>query len=428
MLNLLKTLRQAKMNKFVFFFVLIFFVSCEKDPGLTGDAVGGNLNTLDSLALTAYTIADDPKNALNEADVALGRLVDARFGESIASFYTQLRLSTTGFEPGTNPSLDSAVLVLDIEDTFGPLNNSIDFEVYRLSEALDAAANYTSSVDLSTDANLVGGLVGFVFDEDSTLRIPLTNTFGNELLNLFGSTSTENNDDFLSYLNGLYVTVESSSGGDGLFDLELTSDATSLLLYFNSDSPEDSLYTFNVGSQALRINKYQNDAFGSELEVQLNDLSNNDETLLIGGLQVSKSIVNLPDLSVLEGMVINQAKLSFFQSDYGDPINTDYENPEFLLLTGGKTTDSIQYFLSDYSTSNPTAYGGTPELIDVNGNATFTFSYNIPRFIQRYVNGETDISFLNLEVVNYNNGNRVKLGGGNHPIFPLTLEILYTKP
>jgi hypothetical protein len=252
MLNLLKTLRQAKMNKFVFFFVSIFFVSCEKDPGLTGDAVGGNLNTLDSLTLTAFTIADDPKNALNEGDVALGRLVDARFGESIASFYTQLRLSTTGFEPGTNPILDSAVLVLDIEDTFGPLNNSIDLEVYRLTEALDAATNYTSSADLSTDANLIGGLVGFVFDEDSNLRIPLTNTFGNELLNLFGSTATENNDDFLSYLNGLYVTLEASSGGDGLFDVELTSDATRLLLYFNSDSPEDSLYTFNVGSQALR--------------------------------------------------------------------------------------------------------------------------------------------------------------------------------
>jgi len=64
----------------------------------------------------------------------------------------------------------------------------------------------------------------------------------------------------------------------------------------------------------------------------------------------------------------------------------------------------------------------------LNGNPTIQYAYNLPRFIQRYVNGDTEISSLNIEVLNFNNGNRVKLGGGISPDFPITLEILYSKP
>ncbi|MFT4969037.1 MAG: hypothetical protein ACI9O4_000782 [Chitinophagales bacterium] len=428
MLNLLKNLPLVQLNKLILFTLLVLISACEKDPALSGGGAGDNLETVDSLVLSAYTIADEPRNSLNEGDVALGRLTDPRFGESLASFYMQLRLGTTSFEPGTNAVLDSAVLVLDIEDTFGPLANSMDIEVYRLTEELDAAENYISNLSLTTDVSPIGGLNGFVYNNNESLRIPMTNAFGDELLGLFGSTTTESNDEFLTYLNGLYLTVNPTTGGDGLLDVELTSELTSLMLYFSSDSPEDSLYSFSVGTSALRVNQYQNDDSGSELEVLLNDLNNDDESILLGGLQVSKGIMDLPDLSFLEGAVINQAKLTFYQADYGDVLNTDYDNPDFLLVTGGKTTDTIQFFLSDYLTSDPTAYGGIPELVDVDGNPTIAYSYNIPRFIQRYVDGATELTFLNVEVVNFNNGNRVKLGGGSHPNFPISLEILYTKP
>lgn len=427
MLNLLKNLQLVQLNKLFLVSILFLIASCEKDPGLPGGGSGDNLDSLDSLVLTAYSIADEAKNSLNEGDVALGRLDDPRFGESIASFYSELSLSINAFEPGANASLDSIILVLDVEDTYGPLDNSLDFEVYRLTEELDASSSYLADADLSVGASLIGGKIGFNYNDSSTLRIPMESSFGDELLGLFGTSTMNSNDDFVSYLNGIYVTVNPNSGGDGLFDIELISDASSLQLYFSSDDPEDSLYTFNISTTDLRVNRYQHDAAGSELETALNDASNNDENLLLGGLQVSKGLVELPDLSVLEGAIINQATLTFYQSDYGSALNTDYENPEFLLLTGGITTDTIQYFLSDYSTSNPSAYGGTPELVDVNGMPTFAYSYSIPRFIQRYVNGETEISYLNIEVLNFNNGNRVKIGGGNHPDVPITLEILYTK-
>ena len=426
MRNLLKILQLKKLSKLLLFMPLFFMANCEKDPSLPGNPGGDKLTRLDSTVLVAFTLADKVKDALNEGDVVIGKLEDPRFGKSRASFYSQFRLTTTSFTPGANAVLDSAVLVLEVEDAFGPLNNAINFEIYKLTEVLTTANTYNSNTVLATDAALLGGLNGFVYNDGSTIRIPLNLTFGNELFNLFGTTTTTTNDNFLAYLNGLYITLDQNSGGDGLIDIDIL--GSSVKLYFRSDVATDSLYTFAIDESTLRVNQFLTDLSGSEVETALNDGTNDDQNILLGGLQVSKGAIMVPDLSVLQGAIINHAKLSFYQSDYGNLLNTEYALPEFLLLTGSKDNDTVVYFLTDYSTSNPTAYGGTPELVSVNGMPTFEYSYDIPLFIQRLVNQETALTSLNIEVLNYNNGNRVKLGGGNHPDFPIRLEILYTKP
>lgn len=427
MRNLLKNLQLKKLSRLLMLLLPLFFMAnCEKDPSLSGNPGNDNLAKLDSTVFVAYTLADEARDALNEGDVVLGRLDDPRYGATLASFYSQFRLTTTAFTPGANAVLDSAVLVLQVEDAYGPLTNAMNVEVYRLTEAIVSATTYPSDQALSTDATLLGGLNGFVYNDESAIRVPLTQTFGNELFSLFGTSTTESNDNFLSYLNGLHVTLDPNSGGDGLIDLNIT--LCTIQLYFRSDVATDSLYSFVIDEQTLRVNHYETDLTGSEVETAINDPSDNDESLLIGGLQVSKGKIVLPDLSVLQGSIINQAKLSFYQADYGSSLNTDYALPEFLLLTGSKDNDTIVYFLSDYSTSSPTAYGGTPKLINYNGTPTFEYSYTIPLFIQRVVNQETEITSLNIEVLNFNNGNSVKLGGGTHPDFPIKLEILYTKP
>jgi hypothetical protein len=415
-------------NKFILFFFLAFFWACEKDPSLEGNPNGDNLEKIDTLSLSSSTEVFKAKDAFNEVDVPLGRLEDSRFGESLASFYAQLRLTTNAFQPGANASLDSAVLVLKVKNSFGPLSTPLDIEVFRLTETLLTSNTYTSDVVLDTDPLVLASKTALVYNDESSIRVPVTSTFANELFNLLGSTTVASNDNFLAYLKGIYVTVNDNSGGDGLINIDVTNAETALNLYFSSDNANDSIYQFKIDAQSLRVNQYVNDANSSELELLLNSTSNDEEVLLLGGLQSSKGKIQLPDLSFLEGSIINQATLTFYQADYGSSLNTDYALPEFLFLTGGKLNDSIAYFLTDYITGNPSAYGGKPELVDLNGVPTMAYSYSLPRFFQRLVNQETEISFLNIETVNVNAGNRVKLGGGSHPDFPITLEILYTKP
>lgn len=417
-----------KLNKILYFFPLFFLAFCQKEPNISGNATGDNLEKIDSTKFVSYTLEAEARDALNEADVPLGKVVDARFGEVLASVYAQLRLTTNSFEPGANAVLDSIVLVLTIDDVYGPLNNALDIEVYRLTEDIDDDLTYTSDNNLSTDPTIIGSLNSFVYNEEENLRIPMNASFGNELLNLFGSSTTESNSNFLDYLKGIYITVNPTSGGDGHLNLDLTNTSTALKLYFTSDNASDSVYNYLIDEQALSVNKYEIDYTGSELELALNDASNNDENLLLGGFNESKAKIDLPDLSYLQGVVVNQAKLSFFQTDYADAINTGYALPSFLFLSAGKSNDTLQYFLTDYSSSSPTLYGGSIELVEENSITTNSYSYKIPKFIQRVIDQETEMEFLTLEILNYNNGNKVKLGGSIHPTLPMKLEILYTKP
>jgi len=418
-----------KLSKIVYFFPLVFLAFCQKEPDLPGDASGDNLETIDSIEFVSYTVETTEKDALNETEIPLGKVVDARFGEALASFYAQLRLSINSFEPGDNASLDSISLVLKIDDVYGPMQTPIDIEVYRVTEDIDStSSDYTPSTSFTTEASTIGSLSGFVYSGQEMVYIPINSTFGTELLNLFGSTTTESNDDFIDYLNGIYVKTTSTTGGDGHLSLDLTSDSTGLNLYFTSDDASDSLYTYVIDEQSSTVNKYEFDISGSELEQALNDDTNDDENLLLGGFNQSKAKIDLPDLSYLQGVVVNQATLSFYQTDYGDAINDDYDIPTYLFLSAGIEDDTLQYYLSDYTTSDPTYYGGEDELVEINGTITNSYSYKIPQFIQRVIDEETDMEFLTLEITNYNNGNKVKLGGAKHPTLPMKLEILYTKP
>lgn len=426
--NLLKSLPLKQLSKLFYFLPLLFLANCEKEPSLDGESSGDKLERVDSLQVVAYTESGTPRDALNEGDVVLGKLTDPRFGESVASFYTQLRLTTNSFIPGANPILDSAFLEIRIESVFGPLDIPLDIEIYELTEEIALTSSYNSNTDLAVGSTLLGSLNGFVYNNETFLRIPITTAFYNDLFSQFGTTTTVSNDNFQDYLQGLYVTINPTSGGDGLIDLDLPSELSLLNLYFRTDNAIDSVYSFVMDVQALKVNNYKHDVAGSELSAALNDVTNNDESILLGGLSLSNGIVELPDLTFLQGSIINQARLTFYQTDFSAPENTNYAIPEFLLLTGGKDNDTVQYFLSDYVANDPSSYGGVPELTNVNSNPTYAYSYQLPRFIQRVVNQETDISYLNIEVLNFNNGNRIKLGGGNHPTFPVTLEILYTKP
>lgn len=416
-------------NALLVFSALLLLSQCQKDPSIDGTNDGDFLDRIDTLVSESYTVLIDAESSKNQNDVALGKVVDSRFGTSIASFYSQLRLTTNSFTPGANAILDSAVLVIAIESVYGNMDIPLDIEVYRLEEALSSETDYRNNQSLSVGSTLLGELNGYTYPEDATtIRIPINSAFGSELFGLFGSTNTESSDNFLSYLNGFYVTVDPSSGGDGHLDLDLTNASSALNLYFRSDNANDSIYSFVMDEQAIRLNRYEHDFSSSELQVAIDDNTNNDENILLSGFGISKARINLPDLSILQGRIINQAKLSLYQTDYNQAISNEFDVPEYLFLTGGIAGDSIQYTLTDYSSSDPTAYGGTVELKEVNGSFTNVYSYSLPRFIQRVVNEETNLEYLVVEVLNNNNAARVKLGGGSHPDLPIKLEILYTKP
>lgn len=406
----------------------MLFSSCEKDPGLAGNQQNDLLERIDSFSLTAYNQLNDVRDALNENDQLIGQLTDNRFGNSHTSFYSQIRLVQTGFTPGANVSLDSAYIQLELESTYGPLDLPMDLKVYRLEEALSSDNSYETDGELTIGTDVLAELNGYIYNEETFVKLPLSNAFANELLNLMGTSTLQNNDDLLSYLNGLYFTIDNSSGGDGLLDINIESTNTVLNLFFSSDVVTDSIFQFNMDAQSLKVNRYIHTTTASSLQNAIDADTKDDQLLYLGGLSLSKAIIPIPEINLPEGAIINQAFLRIYQADYGDPLNQGYDLPEFLFLSGGVEDDTIQYLLSDYNTADPSSYGGTFELTELNGQPTNVYTYNLPRFFQRVINEETVVEFLILESPLYNSGERVVLAGGSHPDLPIQLEILYTKP
>lgn len=417
-----------KLNRLILLLLpLVTLTFCEKDTNIQGEPDSDNLVKIDTLVLDGYSLPHEAVNSLNQTNVPLGVVNDATFGKREASYYAQLLLTQSSYELGANAVLDSAVLEIALSGKFGPMQQAVTFNVYELSEVLDNNNTYTSETNIAYD-NTIIGTVNYTYNEnDATLRIPINSAFANDLFSQFGTSTMESNTNLLSYLKGIYIAPDNTTGGDGHLKLNPTNANSGLKLYFTSDSPNDSLYRFAITTTSLRVNHYEKDLTGSEVQVAFDDATNNDEELYVAGLFVSRARILIPDLSFLQGKVINQAKITFAQTDYGSNNNTDYDEPVYLLLYGEKDNDSTQYLLSDYSVNTPTQYGGTAVLKEVNGVVTNTYSYNIPRFIQRVVNGETELQYFVLQSVNYNSGERIKLGGGNHPNFPIKLEILYTK-
>lgn len=426
----MQILSSRLLNKSVLFFGLILFAlaSCEKDPQLNDSSLNpGNELTLavtDSTPLVAYTINEIARDGKNQSVTPLGRIVDDRFGSLNASFYANFRLTVIGFDPGDNVSLDSAYLTLAYNQKFGPASSPFNIEVLELNENLVAANEYRNNTTLSTKSTIIGSLSNFTLTADSgIIKIPLTTTFAQSLVDQFGTGTLSSNDNFQNFFKGVHVRT--TIGDDALAYLQLTNTNTAINLYFTAQSSQDSLYRFLIDNQATRVNKYEKDFALSEVEGYLDDNTNNDEEIFVSAFSGTKAVVEMPDLSFLGNAIINRAEISFYEIDLSNPLATSFPSPDNLFLFLN-LNDSTVNFLPGVSTNNLSNFGGSKRPATVNGISTNEYKFNITRYLQEVINGTAQSNSVILSVVAVNSGNRLKLGGGNHPDLPIRLKVVYT--
>lgn len=419
---------RSKYSLFLLAVIAVFY-SCEKDPSLVGSGLnpGGGLDviSIDTFDFTAFTIEEDSLNSTGVNDVWLGRTVDTRTGSMESSFYTQFRLTQTGLDLGANATLDSSFIFISYDRIYGPALQPFNIKVYEVLEEIDADAGYRSDVDLMVGSSVVAERNAVTLNENGgVLAIPLTNAFGNELMNLIGTTNMENNDNFLNYLRGLYFTVEGSAS-DAMIHLNLVDASTSLDLYYTSDVPTDSSYSYVIDNQSTWVSKYEADFATSDIATVLSNTSNNDEELYITAMSGTKANIQMPDLSFLNDAVVNFAEITFYQVDY-DGAETDKFNENASLFLYQNLSDTSFTLLPGFTLSNFNSFGGGKELVTVDGIVTNRYSFNITQYVQDLTKNETETSSFFLTALANNDPARVVIGGGNHPTLPIKMKILFT--
>ena len=192
----------------ILFFVIIILLSACDESSELGLEVQPNSDKIEifnnfltqteqlpSFALTTESVdslrSDEPSSLL------LGSIDDPIFGENISSFLTQISLSQSNIDLGSNPIVDSVVLSYSYSGYYGDLTSLNNIQVNYSDEKIYKDSIYYSNQDFS---NFFTGsqdlLLDFTISPDSSssplLSMRLDNGIGQQILDLGNSNMADN--------------------------------------------------------------------------------------------------------------------------------------------------------------------------------------------------------------------------------------------
>ena len=222
----------SKLDLLTLLISLFLFASCNESNTLGLDldpenAIQGAL--VDTLTIQTKTLADDPTATTNALRFPFGFIKDPVFGTSEASL--ALGLSTpnsAAYSFGTNPTIDSAVLVLPYTSEFyGDTTTSVySIDVHQLTKNLSKETNFLSNREYAFQNTVIGNFTGRVKPKtpfkitaivtgaadtlkatSPSIRIRLDRAFIQTNLANVSTANLANNAVFNEYFKGLHVSI-----------------------------------------------------------------------------------------------------------------------------------------------------------------------------------------------------------------------------
>jgi hypothetical protein len=430
------------LRKALMLSVVIFTLSCKKKDNTIGTELYDdkvNVNIIDNIILNTYTVKQDSLISDELSTSTLGSYLDPVLGEVKAGFYTQLRLSAdnVNFAPtGTSAdiALDSVVLALSINSYYGSLEAQT-FEVYEVNQDIFLDSTYYNNktfTNLGTDIVSTGaGTItpnpnqGLFVGGDSVapqLRIKLDNTFGQKIINESGNSTISDNTNFLQFLKGIYVTVNTPgqlSGQGSILLLDLLSAESKVTLYFRDTVALDTnSFDLLINSSTARVNQNSHNYTGTAVQSQLTDSTFGDNEFYIQGLAGLKSEIEFSDLERLKdsNFIINKAVLTL-------PVNYtggNYTPNDQLIVLRNEGEDL--YLTPDQLTFGIGGLGGKWD------SDLTQYQFNITRYINNVLNGTYANNKLSIEATSsLVTPNRVILYGDQSLVAKPKLSLTYTK-
>ncbi len=430
---------------FLPFSFLILVMACEEDPGDIGlnliDAQPG-LTSTDTLSLQAFSVPDDTIPTSFGGQNLLGVLNDPVFGKTRATIFTEIRLPANDFSLGENPVLDSIKLSMAYTGRlYGQEQTFQNLKVYELSENLPDGdtiyahrffEHYPDPIGELQLRPAPGDSVQVIQNDEPVVvaphfTIPLSEEFGQKLIDANDTEAFENVPNFLEYIKGFYIHVDENIDGEGsIFNINMYSTYTSLVMYYHVDDDTLQQVTrFPINEFAKNYTRLENFDFQNahpllQQQVLEENLESGDSIVFVqsmGSLRTDIKIPHLEKLAEIPNLAINQARLYLpVDKEFSDEL---WPEAQRLLLLSYSEEDELE-FLSDFDLGS-TYFGG---LYDENKGQ---YRFNITKYIQEVLDGTTPNKGLTLTVSNAPEfAHRVVLKGPGRSSRPMKLEIVYT--
>jgi hypothetical protein len=376
--------------------ILLSFISCTNS-----DEIGLNLTppgekfqfVVDSTTLvTAMTLRQDSVTAEKRTSSLLGSMNDPIFGRTNASLLTQLRLSSNEVDFGANAQIDSIVLLMKYQGSYGDTTQQQSFRVYELTKDLYFDSTYYSTQNMAgfyDPTAIIGTHAYYPKPEQDSILIRLSDDFGNKLLRT-DTSYLSSNTTWLTYFKGLYLESDQVEQGGSIIYYDLTNGKSRLQLYYHNDLTDSLKFEVVINSNCSWVNLFNHNYSGSSIESKINDsLGTHQEVYLqsMGGLR-AKLNLQLPEVMMSKlnaGVTINKAELIITLPV--DPTLSKFGLPASLrVFNVGANNQNV--FIPDLSLGE--AYYGGSFL-----SASRTYRFNIGRHIQDLVHPDPDKRIAN---------------------------------
>jgi hypothetical protein len=398
---------------------------------------------------------------------------DPLFGRTAASIFLELKPPNFKYFFENVPdslSLDSVVLCLRWNRTWGDTLATQTIDVFRVDEPIRRDTNYSTNAQFAYTQKLGSRTFAPHILDDSIpvgtykvanqLRIRLSDAFGRNLLAQDSAEGRPFSSDslFRNFLKGFAVVPQTTGTGaaaNALMGMALSDTNTSLSIYYRCvrNGKTDTLsrkFPFDNTILCGSANRVVRDRKGSEMERYLGPATGAGDSLVY--IQVtpgSYAQVAIPALTAFKAVkgnvLVHLAEL--VASEVPETPRAPFLTPPGLLYADFyDTTAKVRFpFGADgfpTGTYDPSFLGGLMRMAPAPGGSPYS-TYGI--YLTRHMQGVITRNLPNLPLtiyapylVSYSNLNlafgvnrlaagRVRLGGGNHSKRPMRLRLVYTK-
>ena len=390
-----------------------------------------NLNLAkDTLHVKVFSEFEQPLNSNGISNGVLGTITDPNFGTTYAGFYAQCQLTTNNIYFGETPVLDSAVLTLKYNGTYGKFDQPVTISVFELSQSINDSTTYKTNDAFAVNVPAIGQRTGFVPNTTDTvvalngtlsphIRIKLSDSFGNKILTA-DTTTLRSNASFLNLFKGLYVSTSASLTGNGVTYIDLSSSLSGVTLFYHN-SANDSLY-YTLPVSGVKVNHIDNVYTGAPVSTSVNNPnSNGEEKMYLQAGAGVKGKIFLTDFDSLpKNIAINKAELVLSQSG----TDTQYVAP--LVLDLYRIDDAGQIPTID---DGYVGFRGVRETETVNSNSINRYRFSLTRYFQKLIQGvyHNNGFYLKTYIPNSNCERVVITNSSTDKNYQITLLVTYTK-
>jgi hypothetical protein len=448
--------------------ISLFILSACKNPdsiGLEVDpqyAINGAL--IDTSTIRTYTVAEDTIITTSLKKYPLGYMKDPVFGTTEANIALSLSLPNDNQTFGTNPVLDSAVLVLKYAGFYGDsLQSSYQINVHQLQSRLNANVQYSNRSNFAYNSTVIGGRsVSRVSLKDSVkvteivagkadiqknkapqVRVPLNSTF---ITNNFlkGAAANFASNEAFRFIKGLYLTIDKtqSTGPGGVMFFDLSSDnASALEIYYKSENgaaKDTTMLAFKIKASETPVaaNAFHNYT-GTPIQTQLNNPNQQFNVTYVQGLGGVRTKVNFPYLASLKALgniTINKAELVIDVEGGAAPFT-----PAQRLILYRTDIANQRQSVPDLSSVDPRGLVLESQFGGLYDSVNKRYQFSITSYIQDIISGKiqqfdtfiapADVSDDRVRAIfpSAITAGRSILGAKGNPVYKMKLNIIYTK-